>query len=132
VLPPMDTLTRICFEVHRTATSTACAPSLFARSTSCCTTGRRRQNTRMLPRSSMNCFSPTTRTESGFYVGDRSRGRFARPAGFPLHDCTPYSGLHARPESLGFVHRTRTIFCRHVPNPSVSIRNFCIAVPTLT
>ena len=45
-------------------------------------------------------------------MGDhRSRGRFATPAGFPLHDCRPFRGLHVQRERLGFVHRSRTIFC---------------------
>jgi hypothetical protein len=61
-------------------------------------------------------------------VGDRSRGRFATPADLPLHDCSPYSHVHARRESLGFVHRSRAILCRPVPNPKVTIRNFSIAV----
>ena len=30
---------------------------------------------------------------------------------------------------FGIVHRSRTLFCRAVPNPSLTIRNFCIAVP---
>jgi hypothetical protein len=38
------------------------------------------------------------------------------------------SRVHVRRESLGFVHRSRTIFCRPVRNLSVTIRNFCIAV----
>jgi hypothetical protein len=29
---------------------------------------------------------------------------------------------------LGFVHHSRTIFCRAVPNPNITIRNFFIAV----
>ena len=52
-----------------------------------------------------HCCSRTKSCESerqGFRVGDRSRGRFATPAGFPLHDGTPYRGLHVRRESLGF------------------------------
>jgi hypothetical protein len=64
----------------------------------------------------------------GFRVGDRSRGRFATPAGFPRQDCSRYRGLHVRRERLGFVARSRTILCRPVPNPSVTIRNFFIAV----
>jgi hypothetical protein len=56
---------------------------------------------------------------------DRSRGRFATPADFPLEDCSAYSHVHARRESLGFVPRSRSIFCRPAPNPA--IRNFCIA-----
>jgi hypothetical protein len=46
-----------------------------------------------------------------------SRGRFATPADSPLHDCSPYRELHVRRWSLGFVHRSRTILCRAVPNP---------------
>jgi hypothetical protein len=49
-------------------------------------------------------------------LGERSRGRFATPADFPLHDCSPYRGLYVRRERLGFVYRSRTIFCRRVPN----------------
>jgi hypothetical protein len=30
---------------------------------------------------------------------------------------------------FGFVHHSRTIFCRAVPNPDITIRKFCIAVP---
>ena len=75
---------------------------------------------------------PTTKSQPnryvGFRVGDRSRGRFATPADFPRHDGTPYRRLRARRWGLGFVHRSRTIFCRAVPNLSVTIRNFCIAV----
>jgi hypothetical protein len=51
----------------------------------------------------------------GFGRQDRSRGCFATPADFPLHECSPYSHVHARRESLGFVHRSRAIFCRPVP-----------------
>jgi hypothetical protein len=29
---------------------------------------------------------------------------------------------------FGFVHRSRTVFCRAVPNPNLTIRNCCIAV----
>jgi hypothetical protein len=59
----------------------------------------------------------------GFRVGDRSRGRYATPADSPRHDCTPYRGLRARRWGLGFVHRSRTIFCRAVPNLRVTIGN---------
>jgi hypothetical protein len=34
-----------------------------------------------------------------------SRGLFATPVDFPPQDCSPYRGLHARRERLGFVHR---------------------------
>jgi hypothetical protein len=43
-------------------------------------------------------------------------------ADFPLHDCSSCRGQHVRPESLGFVHRSRTSFCRAVPNPDCTIR----------
>jgi hypothetical protein len=33
-----------------------------------------------------------------------SRGRFATPADFSLHDGSPYSHVHLRRESLGFFH----------------------------
>jgi hypothetical protein len=51
----------------------------------------------------------------GFRVGDRSRRRFATPADFLVRDCSPDRGLHVRRESVGFVHRSRSIFCRPVP-----------------
>ena len=63
-----------------------------------------------------------------FRVGDRSRGRFATPADSPHQDCSAYRGIHARRESLGFVHRSRAIFCRPAPNPNRPIRNFFTAV----
>ena len=56
-----------------------------------------------------------------------SRGRFATPTDFPLHDCSPYSHVHVRRESLEFVHRCMSILCRPVPNLSVTIRNLFIA-----
>ena len=31
------------------------------------------------------------------------------------------------PRGFGFVHRSKTRFCRAVPNPNITIRNFCIA-----
>jgi hypothetical protein len=37
----------------------------------------------------------------GFRVGDRTRGRFATPAYFPVHGCSPFRGLHVRRERLG-------------------------------
>jgi hypothetical protein len=64
----------------------------------------------------------------GFRVGDRSRGRFATPADLPRQDCSAYRGLHVRRESLGCVARSRTILFRPVPNRSVTIRKFFIAV----
>jgi hypothetical protein len=45
----------------------------------------------------------------GFRVRDRSQGRFATPADFPLHDGTPYRVLHVRRWGLGLVHRSRAI-----------------------
>jgi hypothetical protein len=43
-------------------------------------------------------------------------GRFAAPADSPLHDCSPCSHVHARRESLGFVHIAQAILRRPVPN----------------
>jgi hypothetical protein len=62
----------------------------------------------------------------GFRVGDRSRGRYATPAGFP--SARLYFVPGATRTTLGFFHRSRTILCRPVPNFSVTIRNLCIAV----
>ena len=51
-----------------------------------------------------------------------------RPRGvLGVHGGTPYRGLRERRWGLGFVARARTILCRAVPNPSVTIRNFRIA-----
>jgi hypothetical protein len=60
----------------------------------------------------------------GFRVGDRSRGRYATPADFPLQDCSPYRKLRVRGWGLGFVYHSRAILCRAVPNPNITIRNF--------
>jgi hypothetical protein len=62
---------------------------------------------------------------SGWEIGEVC---FATPADFPRHEGTPYRRLRARRWGLGFVHRSRIIFCRAVTNPSVTIRNFFIAV----
>jgi hypothetical protein len=59
--------------------------------------------------------------------GGRSRGLYATPADFARRDGTSYRRLCVRRWGLGFVHRSRAIFCRAVPNPSVTIRNVCIA-----
>jgi hypothetical protein len=50
-------------------------------------------------------------------VRDRSRGRYATPADSPLHDGTRYRGLRVRRWGVGFVHSSRAILCRAVPNP---------------
>jgi hypothetical protein len=59
----------------------------------------------------------------------RSRGRYATPADFPRHDGTSYRGLRVRRWGLGFVHRSRTILCRAVPNLRVDsqLLHRCIA-----
>jgi hypothetical protein len=62
------------------------------------------------------------------FGGGESHEAYATPADLPLHDGTPYRGLHVRRWGLGFVHRSRTILCHAVPNLIVTIRNFCIAV----
>jgi hypothetical protein len=64
--------------------------------------------------------------ESRFRVGDRSRGRYATPADFPRHDGTAYRGLRVRRWGLFIVQGD--IFCRAVPSPKATIRDFCIAV----
>jgi hypothetical protein len=43
----------------------------------------------------------------------------AKLADLPLHDGASYRGLRARRGGLEFVHRSRAIFCRAVPNPNV-------------
>jgi hypothetical protein len=66
---------------------------------------------------------PAADSSDGYIVGkvanrgDRSRGCYATPADFPLHDGTPHRGLRVRRWGLGFVHRSRAIFCRAVPTP---------------
>jgi hypothetical protein len=39
-------------------------------------------------------------------------------------ECSPYRGLHVPCERLGVVSCSRAIFCRAVPNPTRSTRNF--------
>jgi hypothetical protein len=56
---------------------------------------------------------------TGFRVRDRSRGRYATPADFLLHDGTSYRGLRVRHWGLGFVHRSRAIFCRPRAKPKL-------------
>jgi hypothetical protein len=51
-------------------------------------------------------------------VGDRSRGRFATPAGFSLHDCSPYPHVHVRRESLGCVPGSKGRFLSPRAKPS--------------
>jgi hypothetical protein len=46
---------------------------------------------------------------------------------FPSARWYPYRGLRVRREGLGVVHRSRSTFCRPVPNLSVAIRNCFIA-----
>jgi hypothetical protein len=61
-------------------------------------------------------------------VGERSRGRFVTRAGFPVQDCSPYRGLHVRRERLDLFKEHSLSLVR---NPSVTIRNLCIAVSPL-
>jgi hypothetical protein len=49
---------------------------------------------------------------------------FATPADFPRHDCSAYSRVHVRRESLGFVHRSGLIFCRAVPTLTLPFATF--------
>jgi hypothetical protein len=64
-------------------------------------------------------------------VGDRSRGRFATPADSPLQDCSPYSQVHVRRESLGFVHRSRTLYLSPRAKP-YDFATFSAAVQQVT
>jgi hypothetical protein len=61
----------------------------------------------------------------GLRVGDRSRGPFRDARLFPsLYKTVARThNVHVRRETLGVVHRSRAIFCRPVPNLSVTIRN---------
>jgi hypothetical protein len=67
-------------------------------------------------------------TGEGFRGGDELWGRFATPADFPRHGCCPDSRAHVRRETLGFVHRSWAIFCRPVPNRTVTISHSFIAL----
>jgi hypothetical protein len=62
--------------------------------------------------------------------GDRSRGRFATPADFPLRDCRPYSHVNVRCERLGFVRIVQGPFSV-APRKSVTIHHFPSAVRPL-
>jgi hypothetical protein len=71
------------------------------------------------------------RNVRGFGWEMSSRGRFATPADFPLHACSPYSHVHVRRERFGFLPRSRTFLCSPVPNRRVSyatvtIRSFLV------
>ena len=66
------------------------------------------------------------RIENGGVSGGRSRGRYATPADFPRHDCSPYSHVHVRCDSLGVVHRSSAFSV--APCQTLAIRNLCIAV----
>jgi hypothetical protein len=61
-------------------------------------------------------------------VGDELTRQFRDARRFPSTRFSPYSHVHVRRERLGFVYHSRAIFCRAVPNLSVTIRNFCTAV----
>jgi hypothetical protein len=60
------------------------------------------------------------RNVRGFGWEDRSRGRYATPADSPLRVlCTSYRSYayDVGVWGLGFVHRSRAIFCRPAPEP---------------
>jgi hypothetical protein len=63
-----------------------------------------------------------TQKREGFRGGIRSR------ADFPLHECSPYRGLHGRHGRLGFVHRSKDHSLLPLAKPCDTIRNFFIAV----
>jgi hypothetical protein len=52
-------------------------------------------------RAPQRCNSGESEREGLFRVGDRSRARFATPADFPRHGCSPYSQVHVRRERSG-------------------------------
>jgi hypothetical protein len=51
-------------------------------------------------------------------------GRYATPADSPRHDGSPYRRLRVRRWGLGFVHYSRVVFFRTVPNPNVRFATF--------
>ena len=55
------------------------------------------------------------RTVRDFGWANAHGAEIATPADFPRRGCSSYRELHVRRERLGFVHRSRTIFCRPVP-----------------
>jgi hypothetical protein len=58
--------------------------------------------------------------------------RFATPTDSPRHDGSAYSHVHVRRERVGFVHRSRVIFCRPVPKSlTYDSQLFSIAVRLL-
>jgi hypothetical protein len=73
-----------------------------------------RERERERERERMCCGSwwpPCESDEIGVRVRDElPRRRFVTPADFPRHDCSPYSHVHARRESLGVVPRSRAIY----------------------
>jgi hypothetical protein len=73
--------------------------------------------------------SDTQRASMGFRAGGRSRGRFATSADFPRHDCSPVPRATRTPGTFGRCPSFKRHFLSPpVPNPSVTIRNFFIAV----
>jgi hypothetical protein len=58
-------------------------------------------------------------------VGDRAHGAVSRRPPIPLYTMVPLGRW-----GLGFVHRSRTILCRAVPNPlRHDSQTLCIAAP---
>jgi hypothetical protein len=61
-------------------------------------------------------------------VGRSLTGPLRDARRFPSTRWYPAPGATRTTLGFGFVHRSRAIFCRAVPNPKVTIRNFFIAV----
>ena len=82
--------------------------------------------------SSMNARLRIVVASGGFGVGRTARGAVTRRAAdSPLHDGTPFLGLRVRPWAFGICPSAKGHFCRAVPNPTDSIRNFCVAFASL-
>jgi hypothetical protein len=67
-------------------------------------------------RSTYSDANVANRNSQGFRVGDRSRGRFATPADFPLHDGTSYWGATRTTLGCGICPSFKG-HSRPVPNP---------------
>jgi hypothetical protein len=61
-------------------------------------------------------------------VGDRSSGRFATPADFPLHDCSPYSHADVRRLVWDSSLVQGPFSVAPCQTLSVTVGNFCIAL----
>jgi hypothetical protein len=72
-----------------------------------------------IPRRTSDGKARANRNGRGFGWEISPRGRFATPADFPQHGCSPYSHVHVRRERLGFFHLGFFHRSRTAPNPNV-------------